>query len=129
MDRVKKLNIELLGKPSEDSPFDEDTKREENAYLNAKNNIAIDKSKAELDSYTKDTKAREKFSNRIFLLLIAVLLAMFLLIFLDGKKYLDIDDNVLIALITGTTTDIIALVYLVTQYYFPKNNIKKDSTP
>ncbi len=82
--------------------------------------IDIDREKAHVDGLRQDIEARKDYSNKIFKLvscwLTGVLLVMIGNIFI-GK----LSDAVIMALIGGTTVNVLGLFLVVANYLFPKN--------
>ena len=63
-------------------------------------------------------KFREKYSKKIFCLVAAWLAVMLIFVLLDGLG-VDFDSGVMIALISGTTINVIGLLAIVAKYIFP----------
>ena len=98
---------------------------------------------AELQSFRQDTEQRKSFANRIFILIAIWLVAIFIVLLLVGflgegakisgtcfgKEFVfapkfKLSDAVIIALIGGTTVNVLGILILVVQYLFPKRTVK-----
>lgn len=87
----------------------------------------------------KDSQAaraqRETYAGRIFALVCAWILFIFVLLFLQGFgdliHYKPLSDKVLIALITSTTVNVIATLIIVLKYIFklPETQARGPATP
>ena len=71
---------------------------------------------------------REKYANRIFILICIFLGFSLLIVILSGiticpcgLKYLNLSDAVLITILTTTTANVLGLMIIVINYLFPKN--------
>lgn len=74
----------------------------------------------ELQGLQEDLENRKRYAGRIFYLLAAWIAAIFALVVADGVGWIEVSDAVLIALISGTTLNVIALFAIVARYLFPK---------
>ncbi len=68
---------------------------------------------------------RNKFADKLFYLIVLWILGVFYLLIASGFQAgnlfrLTIPENVLLAVIGGTTASIIGLLYVVVKYMFPK---------
>jgi hypothetical protein len=89
--------------------------------------LAAQRYRAGTKGRIQDIKERKKYAALIYWLLCTWLYALFSLLLLCGLSILHISDKVLIALITGTTADVIGIFYIVVAYLFPKE--KKPESP
>jgi hypothetical protein len=83
--------------------------------------------KENIDSLVQDRLERKIYARKVFYLLSFWLLSILLIIILDGFKYIFgaifiISDQVILALIGGTTINVIALFVIIVKYLFTKNN-------
>lgn len=67
---------------------------------------------------------RVDYANKIHCLVCWWLFILFLLLLLQGYGATQFSDSVLIAILTGTTIDILGLMVIVANYLFPKNGKK-----
>jgi len=85
--------------------------------------LQIELLKLEHKQRQQDMNERKKYAFRVFLLLALWLALLFVLLFVQGWQSttgFDLSDNVLIALITGTTVNVIGVFVVVMNYLFPK---------
>ena len=87
--------------------------------------IELSKKDAELKELKGNIAQRYKYAERIYRLVTKWLIALFLLILIDGFEWVDISDGVLIALVGGTTANVLGLFVLVLKYLFNPNQSKK----
>jgi hypothetical protein len=82
--------------------------------------IDLERAEAEIESIKSDTKAKEKYAERIFNLAAAWLAAVFIVVILQGFKWWSwsLSDNVVISLVAGATTGVIGLLAAVLAYIF-----------
>lgn len=76
-----------------------------------------------LDDFRQDIKERKKYANRIYGLVVVWLIGVaYLLIRFDSR----VDSAVLIALLSGTTVNVLGVFVVVAKYLFPqhKNHIE-----
>ena len=82
----------------------------------------IDLKRSEVKDREQDRSERKKFAIFIFLFLVVYIL--WVMVVICGSGYLPfafhLSDNLLIALITTTTANIISIFAIVTKYLFPK---------
>lgn len=78
--------------------------------------------KEQVRGIAQDTRQRKIFAERIFWLLCAWIMALFAILFLQGFHYnmFRLSDNVVLALIGGSTVNIIGVFLVVVRYLFPK---------
>jgi hypothetical protein len=127
--------------PSEGEPPEQTPLRDLVAAINASAVIAAEEtpdSKTQLEtadiqiqfdrerirSLGQDIDERKKYAHRIFCLISAWLAVCFLLLILDGVghgKWFSLPEGVLLAVIGGTTADVLGIFYIVTHYLFPQN--------
>lgn len=130
---AQSISEELATNPKADSiPVKEfDTNqayKEEEQTLDRKKDEGIRKLKiendllqAQLDKITGDNKARKLHSGLIFLLVFIWLVAVLVIMFLVGNKTLFLSDQVLIALLSTTSVNVIGLLVIIANYLFNKN--------
>jgi hypothetical protein len=84
-------------------------------YLNRQRQLLLD----DLDTQIKQ---RKSYATAVFKLLCIWLATMFVILLLQGFKCFDfsLTDNVLLALIGGTTANVFGLFLVVMNYLFPK---------
>jgi hypothetical protein len=73
-------------------------------------------------SLSQDIDERKKYDHRIFCLICAWLAATFLVLIangIQGGKWFALPQPVLLALIGGTSADVLGIFYIVTHYLFP----------
>ena len=106
------------GVSSQDTAADEDTK-DEDGWLEKKNHEHIRSLKLANDQTEQNMLARKDYASKLFTLLALWLFGVFCLIsnISLGKAYLS--DDVLVALIYGTTAKVIGLFGIVVYYLFP----------
>ncbi|HEX4008058.1 MAG TPA: hypothetical protein VHX60_17930 [Acidobacteriaceae bacterium] len=81
-------------------------------------------------SLSQDIDERKKYAHRIFCLICGWLGATFLVLVADGiaqSKWFYLPEGVLLALIGGTSADVLGIFYIVTHYLFPQNPPPADS--
>jgi len=69
----------------------------------------------------QDRSERQRYAQNIFYLLATWLMGLGILLLLEGGHKIYLGENTIIAIITGTTIDIIALMAIVAKYLFPTN--------
>jgi hypothetical protein len=106
--------------PEQDRP-----PRPDDSALAEEQDIERKKKRAELLGLRQDINARRKFARRIFHLIIWWLVAIFLLLLMQGFlspfKIFFLSDSVLLALIGGTTANVLGIFMVVVWYLFPKD--------
>lgn len=110
---------------------DAKTEQEEKSYEK-------DRKEAELQSYRQDIIERKTYASRIFRLVVGWLALLFILLFIQGALsphgYFNLSDKVILALIGGTTVNVLGLFIIVANYLFPKagnsrTTAKKPAVP
>jgi hypothetical protein len=91
-------------------------------YVAEKNDYELQEKEAKLSDYKQDIQLRKSFSERIFWLFVTYLAVIILILVASGLTRIDfvLSDNVLIALLTTTTANIIGVLIIVARYIFPK---------
>lgn len=116
--------IEKIAEPS--SPSDEEPP-EETALLE-QNRIEheAEQHACELrnERYKQDTKERRRYAKKVFCYLQIWTIGVGMVVILAGLGYMKLSDNVLIAIISGSTIKIIGLFAIVVRNLFPG---QKDS--
>ncbi len=80
------------------------------------------KEAADLKGHERDIENRGKYTSRLYWLMLGWMTAVYVVIVLSGFAALGfkLSDTVLIALITGTTANVIGLFVIVARYLFTK---------
>jgi hypothetical protein len=109
---LEKIAIALSSPPNEVP--DPKTREEEER-------LRLEAIKARLQSFKQDTEARDKYANRIFVLICVWLSAIFGLLVIDGFDVLgfQLETEVMITAITGTTLNVLGIFVIVARYLFP----------
>lgn len=110
--KIKPKNISVQN----DKP-DELSKKEEKQYeLDA----IAEKQRLENEAIGQNIKERKKYAGHIFWLIVGWLVLLFVVLGLQGFKYceFELSENVLLALITGTTVNILGIFVIVVNYLF-----------
>ena len=114
--RISRRTVEVeLSKVSE-AP-DQTSRLEESAF-----DSQVELDRARIISLRQDTNERKKYAPRIFYFLCIWIGLLFLLLFAQGLAYwthFSLSEHVLLAIIGGTTADVLGLFYIVTRYLFP----------
>src|SRR5579872_1576165 len=78
--------------------------------------------KAQVAGIKQDISERKVYANKIFVLISAWLIGVFVVILLCGMKCkcFTLSDSVILALIGGTTISVLGLFVIVANYLFPK---------
>lgn len=83
--------------------------------------------KARVAKLNQDIKLRKKYSGKLYWLISIWLIAIFVLLLLQGflgiMGYFNLSDKVLITIIGGTTINVLGLFAIVANYIFPKENV------
>lgn len=84
--------------------------------------LAEEAKKAQLASYKQDVEHRAEYAPKIFWLIVGWIIGIFLLLALQGfhAKDFNLSDSVLIALISGTTLNVLGMFVIVANYIFRK---------
>ena len=96
----------------------EDWGGEESDYNSQRQSIEVAQLQEELDGKKQDRIQRKEYASKIYILLCCYLGAVLVLLYLTGFKMTELDEAVLIALITTTTTNVIGIFYFVAKYLF-----------
>lgn len=78
----------------------------------------------ELQQIDDIVTSRKRYANKIYWLVVCWLVTMGVLILLDGfsaKTGFDIDTKIILAIIGGTTINVLGIFTIVTNFLFPKN--------
>ena len=75
---------------------------------------------AHLASFKQDTMHRAVYAPKIFWLVVAWMIGIFVLLFFQGFHFFsfDLSNSVLIAVITGTTATVLGMLVIVAKYIF-----------
>lgn len=78
--------------------------------------------KAHIASYNQDVKHRAEYAPKIFWLIVGWILGIFVLLALQGfhPYSFNLSDSVLIAVISGTTLNVLGIFVIVANYIFRK---------
>lgn len=104
-----------------ESSSDEDTRR---IYERQQADDQHELAQQSIKDRKRDRKMRVDYANKIHCLVCWWLFILFLLLLLQGYGATQFSDSVLIAILTGTTIDILGLMVIVANYLFPKNGKK-----
>lgn len=78
----------------------------------------------EIKDLIQDRDERKKYALRIFILICGWILLLFAVLALQAvgkrKGWFHLDDSILLALIGGTTANVLGIFYIVTRYLFPR---------
>lgn len=110
--KIKPKNL-----PVHNDKPDELSKKEEEQYtLDA----LAEKQKLENEALSQDISERKKYAGHIFWLIVGWLVGLFVVLSLQGFKgcQFELSENVLLALITGTTVNILGIFVIVVNYLF-----------
>ena len=133
MAKTPEQKIAEMGKirPTELSP---PTTQDSELFAMENANMAQEAQKAQIDSFRADIKTRQIFCYLIFGLLCAYLIALVLIVWLAGRRYLVLSDSILGALITSGTINLLGTFNYVAKYLFQTSSetaekSKKSNTP
>ncbi len=93
---------------------------DDDLFFEEKRDYDSERQQLELRTLKEDIGHRKTYSQSIFNLVRVWLIAVFGAIALDGAGWIEISDGVLIALIGGTTINVVGLFAIVARYFFPK---------
>ena len=106
-----------------------------------RDDFARQKDDLEISGIRLDLEARKTYARRVFWLVVAWIFAVLAIVVCSGVKYcsdsakpetcrtlLIIPDGVLIALITGLSVNVVALLAIVISYLFPKRSKRMDQS-
>ena len=77
-----------------------------------------EKALLEIRSLRLDLKQRKKYANKIFSLIVIWLACILVITLLQGFGFMFLSDNVLVALLGGTTINVLGLFIIVAKYIF-----------
>jgi|SRR5271157_1586813 len=82
-----------------------------------------ERKRAELEGFIDDLKARKRWGERVFWMLVGWLVSVLAAFVFQGFGWFHfrVSDSVLIALISTTTANVLSLGYIVANYLFPKS--------
>lgn len=84
----------------------------------------LERKRLQNQSLRDDIKARKKYADSIFQLVCCWLVVVLLLLCANGLKCgFSLSDGVLIAVISGTTANVLGLFLVVANYFFPKRSV------
>lgn len=91
-------------------------------YQEEKHQLEKEEIRARLKSFRQDTDERKKYAHRIFCLLCTWLICVGVILLLQGDMIngFELDKEIIVALIGGTTASVIGIFLIVAQYLFPK---------
>ncbi|MGA2561870.1 MAG: hypothetical protein ABSF17_19535 [Terracidiphilus sp.] len=99
-------------------------------YSNAERlDLDYERQKAELENLIDHQKQRKKFAGRIFYLTCAWITAVFGVLILDGFSWrgFHLSDSIVLAALGTTTANIIGVLLIVTNYFFPSTSLPNKS--
>lgn len=114
MPEIPQQEIEQITQEQEPAPAPDDSAKAE------EREIETGKKRAELGGIKQDITARRNYARRIFYLIVWWLIAVFVLLLLQGFRVIYLSDSVLLALIGGTTANVLGIFMVVVWYLFPK---------
>lgn len=104
--------------------------KEQEEYLHQKEMHALER-----QSVRQDIRERKKYANKIFWMISVWLVAVFLLLILCGVEHwrccgnemfsFKLSDSVLLAIVGGTTANVLGLFIVVANYLFPNTKHQK----
>jgi len=114
--RIHRIHIRRVP-PDKPNPYAID---EFNKYKLDRLESEHDELKLKNQSLKQDIGLRKKYTRRTFYLICWWLIGILCILILSGFKLIDISDNVLIALIGGTTINVIGIFLVVAKYIFSR---------
>lgn len=87
--------------------------------------LEIEQARTLLKGQQQDIAARQKYARNIFWMIIVWLIAIYVLVIMEGLNIINLADSVLITFISGTTINVIALLGFVVKYLFSSPSNKK----
>lgn len=93
---------------------------DETPYVIEVRDLEAEKAALEILALKENISHRRKYASRIFYFVSTWMIGVFGIIVVDGVGLLDVSDNVLMALIGGTTVNVLGLFAIVANYFFPK---------
>jgi hypothetical protein len=105
------------------APAAPETEISQLAFAGESQRAELEKQRLENAALRQDTAHRDKWGKRVFPMCAAWLLAVVVIMLLEGFHLFGfhLDNSVLIAFIGSTTADVIGLGYIVANYLFPKH--------
>jgi hypothetical protein len=93
-------------------------------YAAEKLDLEEEQKKAEIGGTVQDIKERKKYAHRSFCLVAIWLVSIGVMIIFQGFKIkgFNLEPEVLMALIGGTTTGIVGIFLIVSRYLFPRRH-------
>jgi len=122
---IEKFELDLAGIPN-DSP-DDKVSLEKEVYEIAKLQAELDIIQTERDILRDERKERKEYTGKIFYLIVYWLCTILLLLILDSIDEIDISDNVMIALVSGTTASVIGIFHFALKYIYRLPEKKEKS--
>ena len=114
--RISRRAIEVeLSKVPEEPDFK--SRLEESAF-----DSKTELQKAHIESFKQDIRERKKYAFYIFIFLCAWIASLFVLLFAQGLArwtHFSLSERTLLAVVGGTTADVLGLFYIVARYLFP----------
>lgn len=88
-----------------------------------KRDLDLERAEEELESAKQDRTERKRYASLIFGLICAWLVMLFAVLFFQGLAAFgfQLQDSVLLALIGGTTANVLGIFVIVAKYLFPSN--------
>lgn len=117
--QVSQFSYEIgLISPIPNKKPDEKSKLEDEDLARQQQKNELKKQEILLGALSEDIGARKKYAKGIFILVICWFTIILGLIVLDGLYMMTISDNVIIALIGGTTLNVVGLFHFVLKYIY-----------
>lgn len=103
---------------SDGIPQDTDTLQ---AYINQKDYDEHRLNEEQIKDKQQDREQRKEYADKIFFLVATWLILLLILLLFCGSGVINFSDTVIVAILTGTTLDILGFMIIVANYLFPKN--------
>jgi len=97
-------------------------KQEENQELTARERLELAEKAQDIKDRKQDRGEREKYASRVYWLIVCWLIALAGILLLQGSENsFSLRENVVLALIGGTTANVLGIFIVVINYLFPKD--------
>lgn len=117
--------IEWIHEP--DAPIDSDDIDWEEAFEESEAEVEEDYKREiqleQIEDMQQARNLRETYARRLFVLICIWISSV--LVFVLFSKFLELSDAVLIALVSGSTANVLGLFYVVAKYLFPDGGARK----
>lgn len=121
LELIKDTELPCPGTTTLEVLADEDTRR---IYERQQADDAHKMAQEHIKARQQDRVLRGGYADKIYWLVCCWLAGMFVILLCCGLRWLELSDSVLIAIMTGTTIDILGLMVIVANYLFPKSGKK-----